>query len=398
MEKISLKVWFLWAARSVLRHRRKTIATGGFIILGTATLVLLHGLTVGINDTMILNTTHLHYGDVFIEFPADFINPQKKANQISNKEDVIESLFRYRFTSLVFKGSVSAPVICYAVNPETESKTTAISQRIIQGNYPRTDNKEILLGAELTEKLNATTGDNVSIIGSSGEFFGNFTISGIFKTEIDYFDNTIVFIPILAVSAGVKEKSTSELSLFFSPDADESHIAKQIKKDFPDDITIRTWEQLLPDLIQLIKLNEISTRIIMVLVFLLVGFGICNTFILTIVERFKEFGILKAMGLTPKDLVGLIFLESFIVCIIATMIGLLIGCLIISITSYQGIDFSSLTSHNRYFVVSGLVRPRITLPGLYWPGILSIIVSIISSYLPTRIASKKVTSETLRFS
>jgi ABC-type antimicrobial peptide transport system permease subunit len=116
------------------------------------------------------------------------------------------------------------------------------------------------------------------------------------------------------------------------------------------------------------------------------------------VERFREFGILKAMGVTPKELMGLIFLESFMVCFVATLIGLAMGWIFSHIMAYNGIDFSSLTSHNRYFVVSGLVRPRVTLESIYWPGLLSIIVSIISSYLPTRIAAAKTTTETLRFS
>ena len=53
----------------------------------------------------------------------------------------------------------------------------------------------------------------------------------------------------------------------------------------------------MPDLVQLIHLNEISMRLILLLVFALVGFGISNTFVLTLVERYREFGILKAMGL-----------------------------------------------------------------------------------------------------
>ena len=83
----------------------------------------------------------------------------------------------------------------------------------------------------------------------------------------------------------------------------------------------------MPDLVQLIDMNRISMGIIMILVFLLVGFGISNTFILTIVERYREFGILKSMGVTPSELVLLVFLESFVICLAATIAGTVNDCL-----------------------------------------------------------------------
>jgi ABC-type lipoprotein release transport system permease subunit len=68
--KSKLNIWLTLALRFVLRHRRKTIATGSFILIGTAVLVLIHSFTVGINDTMVLNTTHLHYGHAYIDLPS----------------------------------------------------------------------------------------------------------------------------------------------------------------------------------------------------------------------------------------------------------------------------------------------------------------------------------------
>lgn len=153
----------------------------------------------------------------------------------------------------------------------------------------------------------------------------------------------------------------------------------------------------MPDLVQLIGLNEVSTKLIMALVFLLVGFGISNTFVLTTVERFREFGILKAMGMTPGELVFLIFLESFMVCAAATLAGLASGWLLTGMAAHWGIDLGAFTSHNRYFVISGIVRPRMTLPGLYWPLLMALAVSLLSSYLPARAAARKITAETLRF-
>lgn len=393
----SLKIWVFMAFRFILRHKRKTIATGSYIILGTAVLVFLHGLTVGINDTMVVNSTRLHYGDAFLTFPTDYEQPEAHAKKIVTEPHVQNALFRYRFSSLVSSTTFQTPVVFYAVHPDLEAPTTAIAKRIISGAYPAAHKRELLLGIKTAEYLQVKMGDTVSILESSGVLLGDFRISGIYQTEIPHFDNTVGYMPIQSLEPSIQKQNRAELAVFVDHPGNLRQTIQQISRILPDDLSLQSWETLMPDLLQLIEMNEIAMQIIMFFVFILVGFGISNSFVLTIVERFREFGILKAMGVTPRELIGLIFLESFMVCFVATLMGLGIGWLAIQTFAAIGIDFSSLTSHNRYFIVSGLVRPRATMASLYWPGLLSIIVSIISSYFPTRIAARKAASETLRY-
>ncbi len=248
----------------------------------------------------------------------------------------------------------------------------------------RRKRKELLLGIKTAEHLQVKVGDTVSILESSGVPLGDFRVSGIYQTEIPHFDTTIAYIPIQSLDTAIQKQSRAELAVFFDNTSHLSQKIQQIARILPKDLSLQSWEVLMPDLLQLIEMNEIAMQIIMLLVFILVGFGISNSFVLTIVERFREFGILKAMGVTPKELIGLIFLESFMVCFAATLMGLGLGWLVTQAFAAVGIDFGGLTSHNRYFLVSGLVRPRTTMASLYWPGLLSMIVSVISSYLPTR--------------
>jgi ABC-type lipoprotein release transport system permease subunit len=385
------------ALRFILRHRRKTIATASFIILGTAILVLLHALTVGINDTMVLNTTRLHYGDAFLEIPAAFDHPESIAQSISAEKGVDSALFRCRFSGLLSNNTISVPAVLYAINPEIEATRTAIALRMTTGKYPEIHGHEVLLGQTIAQKLKLSTGDSLSIVESSGIYLGNFKVSGMYQTEIPHFDNMVVYVPIQVIDPAVLWRNPSEVAIFYDRGKYYKNIKSRLETLIPESLKLKTWAELMPDLLQLIEMNEVAMRILILFVFVLVGFGISNSFVLTIVERFREFGILKAMGVTPKELVGLVFLESFIVCIAATVIGLFMGWILTLIVAHWGIDFSSLTSHNRYFIVTGLVRPRATLESIYWPGILSIVASIVSSYLPTRIAAQKTTSETLRF-
>jgi ABC-type lipoprotein release transport system permease subunit len=397
MPSRALQIWTYMALRFILRHRRKTIATASFIILGTGILVFLHALTVGINDTMVLNTTRLHYGDAFLEIPAAFDHPGAIAQNISAEKGVESALFRYRLSGLLTNNTVSAPAVLYAVNPEMEAPETAIALRIASGKYPRSHCNEILLGQTIAERLKATAGDTISVLESSGKYLGDFKVSGSYQTEIPHFDNMVAYVPIQVIDPAILRSNPSEIAIFLDKHKNYQKIKARLETLIPQSLSVQTWDELMPDLLQLIEMNEVAMRILILFIFILVGFGISNSFVLTIVERFREFGILKAMGVTPKELVGLVFLESFMVCLAATLIGLFMGWLLTLMVAHWGIDFSSLTSHNRYFIVTGLVRPRATLESIYWPGILAVMASIVSSYLPTRIAAQKTTSETLRF-
>jgi putative ABC transport system permease protein len=387
------RLWLRLALRFIRRHRRKSLATGSYIFTGAAILVLIHAITVGISDTMISNTTSLHYGAAFTEVRPGGEAPETLASEIERKGMAETALVRYRFVSIIKKGSAFAPSVSFAVQPRKESGKTAISHKIIRGRYP--SGREILLGKPAAESLKADIGDEVTVFDGTATPVATLTVSGVFSTAIDRYDEGISFMPVGILEKEFLRKQTAEISLFFKKGEDIPKAIRHLKTRF--DLPFRSWEELMPDLVQLIRLNSVSTKIIMFFVFLLVGFGLSNTFILTTVERFKEFGILKAMGVRPGELILLIFLESFLLCLSAGLLGIGVGWIISVLTAHYGIDLASLTSNNRYFVVSGVVKPRVTASGIYLPFIISLVISTLSSYLPARIASKRITAETLRF-
>jgi ABC-type lipoprotein release transport system permease subunit len=388
--------WLRLAWRFVLRHRRKTIATGGFIGMGTAILVLVFALTTGINDTMVLNTTALHVGHVLITLPPHTPLAPETVARLQALEAVNRALLRYRLAGLASGPGSVVPMILYGVTPGTEAATTAIAAKIHQGRYPADGKQEILMGSAMAGKLGVTVGDRVLFSDGSGRPPTSYRISGLFQTGVEHFDTTLAYAPAASLTQLQRAGAGREIALFLRSGSDPAKVRQVAAQYVPPAVQVRTWDQLMPDLVQLIHLNEISMRLILLLVFALVGFGISNTFVLTLVERYREFGILKAMGVKPGELILLIFLESFTVCLLAVGLGLLVGGCLSSAAALQGIDFSNFTSHNRYFVVSGVVYPRLTAAGIVWPGAIALGVSVLSSYLPTRMAGKKSTADMLR--
>jgi putative ABC transport system permease protein len=115
------------------------------------------------------------------------------------------------------------------------------------------------------------------------------------------------------------------------------------------------------------------------------GIGITNTLLINIMERIREIGMMRAVGVTRRQIIRMIVLEGFGIGLAATVIGMLFGTLLIYITS----GFVEVKNLSFEFGVSPMIMGIIFLFG--------IIISLISSFSPSRRAAKTPLSEALRY-
>lgn len=124
---------------------------------------------------------------------------------------------------------------------------------------------------------------------------------------------------------------------------------------------------------------------LVVLAIIISGIGITNTLLINIMERVHEIGMMRAVGVTRKQVIRMILLEGFGIGLAATVIGILFGILLIYMTS-GFMEYNTLTFE---FGVSKLIISLIFLFG--------IIISLISSFTPSRRAAKIPLNEALRY-
>ena len=80
----------------------------------------------------------------------------------------------------------------------------------------------------------------------------------------------------------------------------------------------------------------------------------------------------------------------------AAMVGVLLGILLVIVFGQTGIDLSRFTSHNPYFVVSGVIYPRLSTYSLFLPPLLSCIGSLLAGVWPAFTVTRKSAAEVLR--
>ena len=105
---------------------------------------------------------------------------------------------------------------------------------------------------------------------------------------------------------------------------------------------------------------------------------------------------MKAMGVTSREMTFLIMIEVVLMNLMACSIGIFAGVLTVNLVGHSGIDLSGLTSHNRYFAVSGIIFPRLTFYSLVVPPALAIFFSMISAVWPAVLVARKKATDILR--
>jgi putative ABC transport system permease protein len=124
---------------------------------------------------------------------------------------------------------------------------------------------------------------------------------------------------------------------------------------------------------------------LVVLGIIISGIGITNTLLINIMERIREIGMMRAVGVTRRQVIGMILLEGFGIGLAATVIGILFGILLIYITS----GFVEVNNLSFEFGVSPIIMAIIFMFG--------IVISLISSFTPSRRAAKTPLNEALRY-
>lgn len=378
--------WIKTALLFLFRSKRATLALGLMIFFAVGLLIFISAIAVGINDSMILNSTGLYSGQITgVNLPDTITRQTLFVDGVSNV------LQRFQLPGTLHHRGKKEMLTLIAVNPDQELKSTSLWKKIIRGKYIKDNLFEILISHDTAKQLDINPGEKV--IFNSGSSVFPLIVAGIYKTGINRFDNGIAFCPISILTA---QPENWDCAIFLTPGTDTKTVMTSYNQKGLNLSAIKTWENLMPDLIQLIELNRISMGFVMVLVLGVVSFGTACAFAIFIISNIREYGIMKAMGVTPSETVMLIFSEVILLNVIASLSGTLAGLTAVFISNRTGIDLSGFTSHNPYFVVSGLILPRLTPFLLFLPSILTLFFCLFAATWPAMIVKKQRSCDILR--
>jgi ABC-type lipoprotein release transport system permease subunit len=158
-----------------------------------------------------------------------------------------------------------------------------------------------------------------------------------------------------------------------------------------------TWRYETADLLAVQAIRRRALEFVVFILMALAAFGIANTILMAAHERVREVGTLRSMGMTEGGVLRLFLLEGALIGLFGGLLGALWGGALVAHWSKSPIDFSQVFERSQQSLsVSALVYTRFSPSVIAGAVVLGVVISILASIYPARVASRLVPAEAVR--
>lgn len=325
------------AWRNLWRHRTRTL-------IMTSAVALTYGLMLvgmGIGDDgharMLLEATRAAGGDVLVHGrgywatrASDIVmrDADDIVERVQRVEGVRTAIPRVLISGLVSSAAGSRPVLLQGVRPEREAELRDLSPDVTEGSFlAGTRPDPIVLGSRIVERLDLELGDRVVLTatGPDGEVTrALFHLTGVLETGSRDLDDFLGFTTLEAAQRAVgMEGMLSQIGLLLADGSDVAAAAGRVEAglDAGAALEVLTWREAVPEMVGFVELDDAFGYVWMLVIFLVVLFSITNTFLMAVMERVREFGLLNALGLRSARIGRLLLTETALLAGLAMAVG-----------------------------------------------------------------------------
>jgi putative ABC transport system permease protein len=262
-------------------------------------------------------------------------------------------------------------------DPNNDFNVSSMKISVTKGRTIKDDSKELLIGKLALEDLNESVGSKITIKGEE------FTIVGVFESGDPSQDNGLLT-SIKDVQKVVDDEGkVSIIYVYVESEVAVDGVTKEIEKRYGDNISTVTSIADIEMVADSLDMVNAASWGISLLAIVIGGIGIINTMIMSVYERTREIGVLKAVGWKSRRILGMIIGESLVLTITAGIIGSLIGM--------GGIELLT------YLSLFGNMAPVYNIETFGQAFAVAIIVGLIGGFYPAWRASRLPPTEALRY-
>lgn len=395
---MSIEIKMAW--RNVWRNPRRSILTILAIAFASLLLVFMLSWQFGSYDTMINSSVKIHTGHVQVQAKGYqdkramrlVVSDPAAVGAIFDKTEGVEAYtYRANAFSLVSSKERTYGAIVIGIDPVREVKVSTLGKLIRQGSYLSAgDTNQALVGKLLAKNLRVGLGDELVMLGQGRDGSIAATVvkvKGIFGSGQDEFDRSSIHIPlkyfqdVYAMYGAAHEVVAFGKSLEYVPKIKGTVMAAIENTNKKGHLVALDWMELIPGLIEAIKMDLVSGFIFYIILIVVVAFSILNTFLMVIFERTREFGVLMAMGTTPGRLTKVLLIESASMTMVGIVLGIIAGSLITWYFQVHGIVISGASELMRQYGLPERMFPQLSLLSVsIGPGVVLVITLLTALY------------------
>ena len=347
-----MKMILVLSWRNVWRNKFRSLVIITALTLGLFASVFSIAFMNGLVDQRIKSVINTEIAHIQIhkkqfrdntDFSLRIQNTDSIVNIIKANKEIIGISERTIMNSMIASAETGVGVKIIGINPTNEKLVCNVNTKIIEGDFFVTKKKNpIVIGKKLAEKLKVNIGKKLIITAQDNNkniVNAAFKIVGIFETDNSNFDENTVYVKKNDISAitGIENSESHEIAILVDKNADAKVVAQSLSDNIKN-LEILDWLSLSPEAGYLVDSMQQYMYIFIVIILLALGFGIINTMLMAVMERYKELGMLMSIGLSKAKIFYMIMIETVLLSLVGGISGIFTGFVCIGYLGHYGIN------------------------------------------------------------
>ncbi len=345
------------AWRNLWRNGRRTLVTVGAMTLALWAMVLYTSLMQGMLGSMESTLLDVELGEIQIHADG-YLERPSIWERIEEPDALLEALDETGLRSsarllggaLVASGDASTGALLKGLRPERDARVSDVYERLDRGEWlDPADPEGVVLGYRLARTLGIDVGDELIALSQAtdGSMANDlFQVRGVLQSLSEETDRATVFLvedqfrSFFALEDGAHQvivRSGEGQTL----DA-AGEMAQEAAASSAPGAEVKSWRDLLPGLANVFDSAQAAVQVVAFVVYVVIAIMILNAMLMAVFERVREFGVLKAIGVSPRRVLALILTEGALQAALAIAIGLVASVPALWFVTTRGIDVGQL--------------------------------------------------------
>ncbi|MBW2258720.1 MAG: ABC transporter permease, partial [Deltaproteobacteria bacterium] len=342
------------ATRNLFRNTRRTVLTGLAIAFGLSMMVFTATMQRGQHGMMIDTAIRQMAGHVVVQGKG--YQEEKKPTLVVARASEVAAALRAAYPDgvvaprilvdgLLLSASNRVGAVVSGVDPESEATVSDLDDKLVEGAWLDDDPRGIVIGVAMADALAVEIGDKVVYMGQrAGDEVQSslFRVKGIFRTGAVGLDGFFAVTSLESAQELIGGGDVANQVTLHLDDPDGATEARERVEALlaRPDLEVLHWRDALPELWGFIQVYRVSSDFGFAFLGVIVGMGVLCTMLMNVLERTREFGVVLAMGMKPRQIVRLVLTEAFMLGVLGAVGGVVLGVIFSLPIVVWGIDLS----------------------------------------------------------
>ncbi|MFZ4621265.1 MAG: FtsX-like permease family protein [Bacteroidota bacterium] len=387
----------------------------GFITV--ISLISILGVTIGVAALIVVLSVFNGFNGLVTDILVGFdphVRVQIKKNAAPTVEQALKEFLgtknnitgRSAFVSgkgMLISNKTTKVIFIRGLETKEISSVSGLNQSMAIGttNFSK-ENPEVVIGYSLADKLGIGMDDTLFVVTSAGvqnALTGialpqllSMRVIGIYEAKNKDYDGLYAFTSLEAAQQLFATDKIQGYDIRLNSIDDSEELVDELRKEFGDSVIVQTWYDLHKDLYSVMQVERWTAFIILALIIAVASFNLLGSLTMTVIEKTRDIGILKAMGATQNDIRKIFRLEGILVGIFGSVFGLALGAFI----CWLQVTFQLFALDTNVYIIPAIPIEMRTMDLILVP-LSAMILCSFAAYYPSKRAAQLQPSEAVRW-